>query len=334
MPTFSFPATLFPVLFFSSLTPFLKPISAFSFQDFQKTSFDSEIALFGDARISNGGSSVTLTPPLPSTFGLLIYNRGFRLLEATSFSTDFSFSISPDNGAGLALVLLPNDFSSKLGSSPSDLCRKIRFLGVEFDTSRHVRINVGGLVFDRVNNLSSANLFLNGEEKLRSWIEYNANSKRLEVWLSKLGNSRPNDPILSYPIDLSKTWKGKEAFVGISASSGNSSQSSSIYSWSFRSRTLHNWLHSRPVDPRCESGEPLRMRKASLRPLTVLAGLIFTTGCIALVAFVLLFVWAIFVGRNAAAAAAAAGTEEEYPKSPAGFRYHKINDVEYNKNVN
>lgn len=338
MATFSFPSfssTVFPLVFwFLALSA--KPISAFSFQDFQKTSLDSEIALYGDARISNDGSSVTLTPPLASSFGLLAYNRGFRLLEATSFSTDFSFSISPDNGDGLALVVLPNGFASKLDSSVFGLSRKILFLGVEFDTSmdenvgdpngNHVGIDVGSLVSASVRNLSSANLLLNSGVKLRSWIDYNANSKRLKVWLGKLESSRPNDPILSYPIDLSKMWKGEEVFVGISASSGNSSQTSSVYSWSFRLRSVPNWLHSQPVDPRRERGEPLRMQKSSVCPLTVLAGVIFSTGCLALMAFVFLFVWAIFVARHTTVAAAA--TEEEYPKFPVDFRYQKIDVVD------
>ena len=326
MPTFSFPCyslTLFRLVFcFLALSA--KSISAFSFR---KTSFDSEIALYGDARISNDGSSIILTPPLTSRSGLLTYNRGFRLLEATSFSTDFLFSISPGNGDGLALVLLPNDFASMLDSIPFELSRKIRFLGVEFDANR-VGIDVGGLVFENAKNLSSANLFLNSGEKLRSWIDYNANSKKLEVWLSKFGNSRPNDPILSYTIDLSETSKGKEVFVGITASSGNSSQTSSVYSWSFRLRNLPNWFHSQPVDPRRESGKPLRMQKTRVSPLTFLARVIFGTGCLALISFVLLFVWAIFIGRHATAA-----TEEELPKFTADFRYQKINNEEQNKNV-
>lgn len=338
MPTFSFlsSSSTLCALVICFLTLFPRHISAFSFQ---KTSFDSEIVLHGSARISNGGSPVTLTPPLASSFGLVAYNRSFRLLEATSFSTEFSFSISAHDGDTLALVVLPNDFASKLDSSPSGLSRKIQFLGVEFDISmdknvgdpdgNHAKIEVGCLVSASVGRLSSANLSLNSGEKLRSWVDYNASSKRLRVWLSKLGASRPKAPVLSCPIDLWKMWKGEEVLLGISASSGNSSQASSVYSWSFRLNSVPNWLHSQPVDPRPERRPPLRIQKRNVCPFTVLAEVIFAAGCLGLMALVL-----VFVGRNTTSATAAATEEEEHPKFPVDFRYLKINVVEGTKAVN
>ncbi|KAF8395602.1 hypothetical protein HHK36_019552 [Tetracentron sinense] len=89
-------------------------------------------------------------------------------------------------------------------------------------------------------------------------------SKRIEVRLSKLGTVRPFDPLLSYLIDLSEMWKEEEVLVGLSSSSGNSSQTSVVYSWSFR----------------------------------ILNGLLFGIGCGALAASIVYVLWSIFVSRR------------------------------------
>ncbi|KAK9283455.1 hypothetical protein L1049_011699 [Liquidambar formosana] len=333
----------FLIVFLITLIP--KPISTFSFEAFHNNNnnnpnFDSEISLFGDAKVVNGDSSIKLTDPSTSSSGLVMYRKPFKFLQRnrrnpTSFSTDFSFSISPGNVDGLAFVIVPNDFSTRFsGKSSFGLSRENRFLGVEFDTAmdddvgdlngNHVGIDVGSLVSARVSNVSSLNLVLNSGVKLRSWIDYDAGSKRLEVRLNELGSARPSDPLLTHSIDLSEMWKEEEVFVGISSSSGDSLQASSVYSWQFRAREVPNWLHSQPVDPRVyqskEQDEHLSDRKRGICPLTILAGLIFATGCGALAAFVVLFFWAIFDSRHWMIPA-------EYPALPVDFRYEKINVV-------
>ncbi|KAF8394980.1 hypothetical protein HHK36_018919 [Tetracentron sinense] len=332
----------FLVFYFVTLAA--KPLSSFSLKKFDKNhSFESEIALFGDAEIVDGGSSVELTRPSISSAGILMYKKPLKFVEGNprkpiSFSTYFSFSISPQNGDGIAFVILPKDSPPKLfdrssfGISPWLGKRESGVLAVEFDTfmdsklgdpnGNHVGIDVDSLVSVKVSNVSSINLVLNSGEKLQSWIDYDASSKRIEVRLSKLGTVRPFDPLLSYLIDLSEMWKEEEVLVGLSSSNGNSSQTSIVYSWSFRLRRVPSWMHSQPLDPRVFSdhSKPLTVHDKSVCLLRILTGLLFGIGCGALAASIVYVLWSIFINRRPLVPA-------EYPVHPVEFAYKTIKVV-------
>nr|DAD33468.1 TPA_asm: hypothetical protein HUJ06_012319 [Nelumbo nucifera] len=96
-----------------------------------------------------------------------------------------------------------------------------------------VGIDIDTLVSVAVSNVTSLGLVLNGGDKLHTWIDYDTNSKYLQVRLGKLGNVRPSDPLISYPIDLAEMWKKEEVFVGLSSSTGNSSKTTTVHSWTF-----------------------------------------------------------------------------------------------------
>ncbi|KAK7305823.1 hypothetical protein VNO77_43735 [Canavalia gladiata] len=298
--------------------------------------FDPDIHLFGDAHIvvSDGAAShVNLTRPSHSSSGLLLRRKPLTFADTTSLSIEFSFSISPSAGDGLLLLLVPGDFSfffSHNGSFGVSLEKK--YVGVEFDTSKdenvgdvnanHVGIDVGSLTSVAVANVSSVNLALNGGKKLNAWVDYEAGSKVLEVRLSKWGEPRSSLPIVSHSIDFFKIWGRNPVFVGISSSNDpNSVQVVSVYSWNVTLRKVSNSLHSLPADPR-----GLNDRKTKFCPLTVLAGVIFGTGCLALVTFLVLFLWVIFFQRR----------EDEslvkIPDHPSDIRYERI-DVAVDKNT-
>ncbi|KAK1570973.1 hypothetical protein Q3G72_010024 [Acer saccharum] len=89
-------------------------------------------------------------------------------------------------------------------------------------------------------------------------------------------------------------------------------------------RSVPYGMHSLPADPRGYGkvhGEGFGDHKRSICPLRILAGLIFATGCAALLAFVMLFVWAIVVNKHT-----------EFPTKiqvhPEDFKYEKIIVVE------
>ncbi|XP_057475920.1 L-type lectin-domain containing receptor kinase VIII.1-like [Actinidia eriantha] len=327
------------LVIFSLLTLTSKPTFSLSLRRLPTNpTFVSDVAIFGDAEIINGGSSVQLTRPIASSSGLLIYTKP---IKPTSFSTDFSFSISPHSGDGLALVIVPSDFPRNFpGKSSFGVSPEFKFLGIEFDTSmdadvgdenaNHVGVDVGSLVSARVFNVSSLNLVLNSGMKLRSWVDYDASSKRLEVRLGEMGNPRPFDPLMGFPIDLSEMWRGEDVLVGISSSSGNSAQTSSVYSWDFRVRSVPSWMHSQPADPRrfSDKGREKRVdHKKDPCPLSLVSGLIVGIGCGALVALMVLFLWAIFVNRHVVIPVG-------YSWKPADFGYKKVSvDVE-NSSVN
>ncbi|EPS65420.1 hypothetical protein M569_09356, partial [Genlisea aurea] len=242
--------------------------------------FGSGIVLIGDAKFSGDGRSIRLTDPQPSSpssSGLLIQKKPIRLFASDakskkkkpiSFSADFTFSVSPRAGGGLAFLLLPENSLSKLLPSPSNdsvgfgIPRGARFFEVEFGTSvdgrnlgdlngNHVSIHVGSPVAVETSNVSSIGLVLNSGLKLHSRIDYDATSKRFEIRLSSFSDRRPYDPLLVYRIDLLRTWGDEDpVYAGLRSSSnggGDSWQFSSVYSWSFTTRTVPRWLHSQPV---------------------------------------------------------------------------------------
>ncbi|KAK3031042.1 hypothetical protein RJ639_035073, partial [Escallonia herrerae] len=318
------------VLVITLLPLFSEPISSLSLQPLPKnpSNFDPQIALFGDAIFINSDPtrSVRLTRPAPSSSGLLLHGKPFRFLKPTSFSTDFTFSISPQTRVGLALIIARSDFPSKFSSkteTPFGLHGENRFLEIEFDklVNGNVGVGVSGPKSASISNASLANVGV----KLQSWVDYDASSKRLEVRLGGFGSSRPYDPLLAYPIDLAGMWEGEEVVVGLSSFSGHSVQSSSVYSWSFRVRSVPKSMHSQPINPQGYTNEFVeeqeRVQKKSGCALGVISGLFFATGCGVLAAIVLLILWAMFVDKNLIIPA------DDGSVHPVDFSYEKINVI-------
>lgn len=329
-----------------SLIFYFKNIAAesncsFHFKKFDKDSnYVSEIALYGDAKVVNDGLSLQISGPSVSSAGRVMYKKPIKLLDGiptklVSFSSSFSFSMSPENGDGLAFIMVPIRFPLNVfnGGSFGLLSeRKFRVLVVEFDTlmddkygdvnGNHVGIDMSSLVSVKVRNVSSIKLVLNSGEKLQAWIDYEVGLRRLEVRLSKLGERKPVDPLLFYPIDLSRIWKEKEVFVGLSSSNGNSSQKCNVYSWSFEQRQVPQWMHSQPLDPNAyeEKKKELIVNKRSDCLLRILAALIFGTGCGALGAFFILFAWTVFGNRRPI-------MPEEFAVKPLEYEYKKFNVI-------
>ncbi|XP_062092555.1 L-type lectin-domain containing receptor kinase VIII.2-like [Humulus lupulus] len=321
-----------------TLTLIAKPVSSATLQSklSENPNFEPHIALIGDAELVDGGSFVKLTRPSVSSSGILLRQEPFRFVHPPiSFSTEFTFSISPGKSKGLALVLVPGDFKSKFsGQGSFGLSGEKRFLGVEFDTAmdgnvgdlngNHVGVDVGSFVSVAVVNVSSMNLVLNNGEKLKSWIDYDASSKRLEVRLAKLGEARPYNPMMAYAIDLPAMWGGEDVLVGISSANGDSTQISSVYSWKFSLRSFPHSMHSLPADPRSyssELSENSTEHPKRVCPLAILGGLIFATVCGALMAFAVLFVWAVVASRHTVF------PTTEVPVHHMGFKYEKVGVV-------
>ncbi|KAB1993295.1 hypothetical protein ES319_D13G020600v1 [Gossypium barbadense] len=315
----SFNLQIFIVLFLTA-----KPISSFAHSALDNNpSFDPHISLFGDARVEDGSSDVQLTRPHAPSSGLLLLHNPLKLTmennvgQPVSFSTEFSFSIAPGNCDGLAFVLIPNGFHTRFqGQGSFGLSGENIFLGIEFDTKKdddkagnfnanHVSIDIHGVESVKLSNLSSLNLVLNSGNVLKSWVDYDSSSKLLQVRLSKLDENRPWNPILAYHIDLVEMWGNHDVFR-------------------FRVNVVPSWMHSLPADPRSymdkKDSEETREEKGKFCALPILARLIFATGCGALFAFMMLFMWAIFVSRHTV-------FPVKYQPSHEDFRYEKVNVV-------
>ncbi|KAF5476192.1 hypothetical protein F2P56_007927 [Juglans regia] len=326
---------------------FLKSLAAdedshFSFTRFQNDpKNESKITLYGAAKVVDGGSAIQLTDRVSSSAGRVMYKNPIKLVGGesrsfVSFSTYFSFSMSTGNGDGLDFLMVPNGFNvSQFGNSSYGLSlgsgkSNFKVVSVKFNTLRdsndgllknHARIGVGSVVSEKLSNASAYNL-ARSSGKIHAWIDYEASSKRLEVRLGQDGSSRPSSPLLSYRIALSKVWEDEEVFVGFSSSTGNSSDSCFLHSWSFKIRHVPNWMHSEPLDPKAfaKSTKTLEAEKRRDCLSRVLAAMIFGAACGALAAFTVLYLWTVFGHRRPV-------VPEEFAMQPIGCEYKKVKVV-------
>ncbi|XP_068644280.1 lectin-like protein At1g53070 [Aristolochia californica] len=310
------------------------PIFSFSFSKFDSDLyFDSQITLYGDAEVGGNDSSVRLTRPSVTSFGRIMSKRPMKIsprnpTKIVSFWSYFSFAISPGNTDGLAFFMVPRDLwaeslnNSSFGVSPG-------VVAVEFDTFKdnrfedpngnHIGLDIGSLVSVVYNDALESKLVLNSGDKLHCWIDYDLNSRRLEARLSKSGVAKPLDPLISYHINLSEMF-GRGVFVGISSSSRNATQATSVYSWSLEFKRIANFIHSQPLDPRTvvQGTEQKLVRYKSDYLLRTLAGMILGAGCGAMIALLVLCVWSMLENKHRLAPAS------EYPIYPVEVGYKKI----------
>ncbi|KAD5317511.1 hypothetical protein E3N88_17457 [Mikania micrantha] len=297
--------------------------SSFSFNDFgQNSRFDSVLALYGDAKAVNDGSSLQLTAPFNSSAGRVIYRNPIKFYagkpkKLVSFSTYFSFSISSDsNGDGLDFVVFsdgyPVDLFDDNGSFGASNGDRFKFLTVEFDSLRnekygdmnrnHVGIDLSSFVSLKVTNLSSVDSGLNSGNRLQVWIDYESMSRRLEVRLNKFGENRPLGPLRFERIDLPKLWPENENFfVGLSSFNRNSSQLCNVYSWSFKTRRSPDWMHSEPLDPfllKERQENEVKIHKKTDCVMRIFSVLILGIGLGALGSFIGMFVWTLLAKRQ------------------------------------
>ncbi|XP_022966607.1 L-type lectin-domain containing receptor kinase S.4-like [Cucurbita maxima] len=351
MAAFHLPSFLFFFLFFKSIDSLSSP--SFSLSGFRgDPQFELNVALYGDAAVVDGGSALRLTTPATSSAGRIVYKKPIRLVRGKSrrlmsFSTDFSFSLSPNSGAdGLGFVVVPSSFNvSAFDYGPfglnfeSEKKQKFNMIVVKFTTSSDakngdlVRILVGiDVGYKRNTSFADSGIFSNSSsalirgQNLHAWIDYEAGSRQLEVRVAENTlNKKPSVALLSFPIDISQIWsEDEELLVGLSSSNRNSSQPCLMYSWSFKLKNIPNWMHSEPLDPKSiaisKESEPQNVVKEGNNCfMRVVAAMIFGTGCGALTAFVALYLWTIFGNRR--------------PVAPEELAVQQMDVVKYKKVV-
>ncbi|KAG6499526.1 hypothetical protein ZIOFF_039315 [Zingiber officinale] len=191
----------------------------FSFSGSGKNrSFAMEFALYGDAEMNN--SEVRVTRAANESSGLMIYWKPVRFFGTKpGFSSSFSLSTS---------VVV------------------VKFMTV----ASLVEVDIGGELLTKSSNLSDDGLLLilSKGEKLHSWIDYDEESKRIEVRLCQDKDPKEASPSISHSIDLSYMLWREASWVGLSSWSGNSSHGSSIYSWNFTEKRFVTEQESMSID--------------------------------------------------------------------------------------
>jgi hypothetical protein len=199
-------------------------------------------------------NSAILTPSMAAQAGSFFYKTALSLNDNPSFSTSFQFKISNSSGDqggadGLVFVI-KNSNANTIGGNGGGIGYKgiSNSLGIEFDTynngsyndpnGNHVGINLNGSMESSMATNIQAN-FNNGLP-WSVWIDYNDQSKSVDVRLANNSNSRPVDPALTYTFENGKGLKDiiaegsgpSLASFGFTAATGEATGKHEILSWS------------------------------------------------------------------------------------------------------
>ncbi|XP_057873809.1 L-type lectin-domain containing receptor kinase IX.1-like [Cryptomeria japonica] len=230
---------------------------------------------------------------LYNSFGWAVYNESIPLWDNSSralanFSTYFQFVIEPGNinqnnyGDGLTFFLAPFELEPPVAAygggfglfnSTTYNGSFYQMVAVEFDTFRnewdpddnHVGIDVNS-TFSKATasmgnvtaNYSLCDKNLKNNKQWHTWVDYDGGARRLQVFLfcNSTGTSvsKPPTPILFYDIDL-RDFLPENIKVGLSASTGSSTETHIISAWSFSSES--SWEVSAAAPPNDSSiGNP------------------------------------------------------------------------------
>ncbi|CAL9041227.1 unnamed protein product [Musa banksii] len=180
-----------------------------------------------------------------------------------SFSTTFVFGFVSEftnlSGNGMAFLVSPTmDFSKALGSQYLGLFNQSNngnstnhVLAIELDSifnpefadmnDNHVGIDINGL---KSNKSQSAGYYaddsgllntlsLRNCEAMQVWVDYDGQTKLINVTLAPVPMAKPHKPLLSDTIDLSSVLLDP-MFVGFSSSTGPFLTSHYVLGWSFK----------------------------------------------------------------------------------------------------
>ncbi|GAU44331.1 hypothetical protein TSUD_129050 [Trifolium subterraneum] len=226
------PNTLLFFFFFLIPTTLSSQNTTFIFSSFTLRN----ITLLGDSFLRHGVVGLTRSTAVPaSSSGTLLYNNPISHIpnSSFSFSTNFTFSITNSN---------PNPPSSPLNGFSFFLNSTTSFISLNFHTNNNNQID-----FHFNNSLIQNTIdfnFTNGNS-ITSWIDYkgpfDGQDKRqnnLSVYLSYENSSfsKPENPVLSFDVDLSEYFKEIELiYIGFSGSAEGSTELQQIMNWSFES---------------------------------------------------------------------------------------------------
>lgn len=219
----------------------------FSYTDFSDL---SALNLNGSAqKVNYGGQDVIRLTSSAAQAGSAFMNNSVPV--AYGFSTTFQFQItnSYDGGADGIVFVVQNQGADALGPAGGYLAYQgiTNSIGVEFDTwnnglfstlpdisDNHIGIDLDGSM-DTVVSQDVSEATMDAGDIWNAWIDYDGTL--LEVRLTR-DATRPDDPFLSYSLDLASYIGGAYAYVGFTSGTGGVSRSDhDIRSWDFESNS-------------------------------------------------------------------------------------------------
>lgn len=194
-----------------------------------------------------------LTPATTGQSGSAFSTSTVSLATGASFSSAFRFRITQsggicdEDGCGAdGIVFAVQTVSNTAGGSGGGIGYSglSNSVGIEFDTwnngwwdgynGNHLGIDLNG----DVNSVARTGVGtrMNDGNVWSAWVDYNGASDLLEVRLVMGENAaRPNDPFLSYTVDLATVLGTTDAFVGFTSGTGSAYGNHDILAWQFNS---------------------------------------------------------------------------------------------------
>ncbi|ERN11421.1 hypothetical protein AMTRI_Chr03g43520 [Amborella trichopoda] len=241
------------------------PLITMSYPNFNEAN-RGDFQFENNATINNGALQVT-PDTVNSDYSLthksarVVLKSRFRLWDQSStgektmasFNSTFVFNTyrqpNVTVGEGLAFAILPdftvpeNSSGQWLGLTNSSIDGNAsnHFFAIEFDTVKdsfdpddnHVGLDLNSVISNKTFSLSKMALNLTPPDGInyRAWVEYNASSMLLNVFIEREKETqKPDNPILSEIVDLSN-YVEKVSHFGFSASTGDGAQLNCVVKW-------------------------------------------------------------------------------------------------------
>ncbi|KAK1264133.1 L-type lectin-domain containing receptor kinase IV.1 [Acorus gramineus] len=243
--------TLLLILLFTTATATASPGQSFLFNGFHGAS----LLVNGAAEITRAGL-LRLTQDLKEVQGHAFHPTQIHVDKISSFSTTFVFAVASKyaNLSGHGITFLLSRTTRIVGSLPSQylgLKRRNNVVAVELDTvqdldlkdinDNHVGVDIKSLISVKstsagyfTNQGRFKNLSLISGDPMQLWVDYDGIKKRLDVTLAPGESVKPEIPLLSVRVDMSKEFGSKSVvYVGFSSSTGSIPTSHYILGWSF-----------------------------------------------------------------------------------------------------
>ncbi|KAM3107674.1 PA14 domain-containing protein [Phormidesmis sp. 146-33] len=213
------------------------------------SSFTNTAGLELNGNAVQSGSALRLTSAVTNQAGSAFFTTPFEIDGNTSFETRFQFRLSGGqgtNGADGFTFMLQNSTAGidalGLGGSNLGYVGAIaQSLAVKFDSFQNPGELSNNFIAVLQNGSSTtlasnnAPIDLNSGSLVNAWVDYNAASDRLDIFLSG-STLKPTSSTLSYTVDLAAVV-GSRAFVGFSGATGGSVNAQDIENWEFSTST-------------------------------------------------------------------------------------------------
>ncbi|KAJ4963089.1 hypothetical protein NE237_023028 [Protea cynaroides] len=245
-------------LYFLLLVPSATSLS-FNFPNFNDSVWNGIIMPYGDAQLEAGSNIIDLTRnrnDASSSYsdGAILYNAPVQLWDKktrilTNFTTHFSFTIKNSKGStadkydgdGLAFILAPfsliyNFTESRFGNGNVAVVFDTYQYNVSNPVSSHIRIHSVNSTKIVSCNISLWYWMRENDQAWVASIGYDSSSQNLSVVLTCANKSVScSNCSINYVIDLRDSFPNEKVSIGITASTGASSELHQINSWDYSS---------------------------------------------------------------------------------------------------